>query len=635
MTKHINVTNGDYTVGLDSYGQIAEIYYPTISNGNLVGGNQLRHRIGLYSEDAIHWIDDGTWHVRQDYFPNCLISRTIANNPWLNIRLEIKDYVDSELDILVRNIQVINLSTRPRKAKLFLDQCFIIGSGNNDGDSAEYIPAKGYKSQSLPCITHYHNETSFLVTGTKGDGTSFDDYSVGRFGHYNNEELAGVWCDASDGHLARNCRDHGKTDSIICFNLDLEPKDSEIVNYFIAAGHSNADAIKTLAKFQREGLDVRERHASEHWQTWLQPAVDKINQLPETSFDYDITTSLLNLKSNLQNNGAIIFNAVDQPLSGNLVVIPALSAMTAANFMQFGLDIDSSRILDFFTPIISRDGYLLPYYTSTGAPGPSCYAWDDANSTIKPIRVADSAIFLLILCRMIKLTFGKRQLSAEWKKRWSKLGKPLADFLADYIDPVTKLPLPSYSIVHGSKPTTTLLQTSLVYLSLNGAADIAGRVKDTNDVIKYQTVAEDISENTDVFWNEDRGYFYGSIDRQGDNFTYDSTIYSDALLGAATSNLFSEDQIAKARQTLINNHVCNNGTYLIKEDADPRGEEDMIMVLSLAFSALHNIDEDLVKACAKLVTSSTNGCFSAIGDVNGILVNAFLASVTNLYRSKN
>ena len=154
-------------------------------------------------------------------------------------------------------------------------------------------------------------------------------------------------------------------------------------------------------------------------------------------------------------------------------------------------------------PIIARDNYLLPTYTATGAVGPNSYSyeWLD-DTTILPINIADSAHMLLSLCRTLDVVTTTRTIPAEWRKRWTKLGAPLANFLADYIDPVSKLPIASY---HGSNSSPELLasNTRLVYAALMAAAHVSERVKDTDGVIKYQTVAEDIRENASELWADD------------------------------------------------------------------------------------------------------------------------------------
>ena len=506
MARDIMLSNGDLTVGLDSYGQVATLRYPDHSSNNHVGSGTLHHKIGVYSENAVHWLDDGAWKVKQAYYPGRLISRTIANNLWLDIRLEIQDYVDSELDILVRNIHVVNLSGRERHAKLFLHQSFVIDDNPNNVNTAQYLPADTVSGLSIPSITHYYGDKAFVISGqccNRSDG--FTEFSIGHFGKYDGSYMSGVWCDAADGTLASNTHEQGHTDSIIGFDVTLQPHDSMYVNYYLSAANSTTSSARNLQKFLHEGIDVRTKKTAAHWLEWLQPAMAQIKDAVAPEHRYRIVDSLVSLRGDMGNNGAVLDSCPDDIAKRDYtpLVYPTTAAIAATTLAQLGLDIDAARIYDFFVPIIARDNYLLPTYTATGAVGPNSYSYEQLDdTTILPINIADSAHMLLSLCRALDVVTTTRTIPAEWRKRWTKLGAPLANFLADYIDPVSKLPIASY---HGGNSSPELLasDTRLVYAALMAAAHVSERVKDTDGVIKYQTVAEDIRENASELWTVD------------------------------------------------------------------------------------------------------------------------------------
>ena len=506
MARDIMLSNGDLTVGLDSYGQVATLRYPDHSSNNHVGSGALHHKIGVYSENAVHWLDDGAWKVKQAYYPGRLISRTIANNLWLDIRLEIQDYVDSELDILVRNIHVVNLSGRERRAKLFLHQSFVIDDNPNNVNTAQYLPADTVSGLSIPSITHYYGDKAFVISGqccNRSDG--FTEFSIGHFGKYDGSYMSGVWCDAADGTLASNTHEQGHTDSIIGFDVTLQPHDSMYVNYYLSAANSTTSSARNLQKFLHEGIDVRTKKTAAHWLEWLQPAMARIKDNVAPEHRYRIVDSLVSLRGNMGNNGAVLDSCPDDIAKRDYtpLVYPTTAAIAATTLAQLGLDIDAARIYDFFVPIIARDNYLLPTYTATGAVGPNSYSYEQLDdTTILPINIADSAHMLLSLCRTLDVVTTTRTIPAEWRKRWTKLGAPLANFLADYIDPVSKLPIASY---HGSNSSPELLVSDvrLIYTALTAAARISERVKDTDGVIKYQTAADDIRENASEAWDDD------------------------------------------------------------------------------------------------------------------------------------
>ena len=534
MARDIMLSNGDLTVGLDSYGQVATLRYPDHSSNNHVGSGALHHKIGVYSENAVHWLDDGAWKVKQAYYPGRLISRTIANNLWLDIRLEIQDYVDSELDILVRNIHIVNLSGRERRAKLFLHQSFVIDDNPNNVNTAQYLPADTVSGLSIPSITHYYGDKAFVISGqccNRSDG--FTEFSIGHFGKYDGSYMSGVWCDAADGTLASNTHEQGHTDSIIGFDVALQPHDSMYVNYYLSAANSTTSSARNLQKFLHEGIDARTKKTAAHWLEWLQPAMARIKDAVAPEHRYQIVDSLVSLRGNMGNNGAVVDSRPGDMAKRNYapLVYPTTAAIAATTLAQLGLDIDAARIYDFFVPIIARDNYLLPTYTATGAVGPNSYSYEQLDdTTILPINIADSAHMLLSLCRTLDVVTTTRTIPAEWRKRWTKLGAPLANFLADYIDPVSKLPIASY---HGSNSSPELLasDTRLVYAALMAAAHVSERVKDTDGVIKYQTVAEDIRENASELWADD-----AETDTNSDNDGGD-TAHMDKLDNAGSELL--------------------------------------------------------------------------------------------------
>ena len=168
MSRDIILSNGDLTVGLDGIGQVQTLYYPSTAQGNHVGQHSQHHKIGLYCEDAVHWLDDGAWKIKKQlYYPGRLISQLVIDNLWLDIRLEIQDYVDYDLDILVRNIHVINLSGRKRRAKLFVHQAFAINESAEQQDTAQYIPVGTFKGLYKPVVNPLLRGQSLCYYGSE------------------------------------------------------------------------------------------------------------------------------------------------------------------------------------------------------------------------------------------------------------------------------------------------------------------------------------------------------------------------------------------------------------------------------------------------------------------------------------
>ena len=493
MASEIILSNGNLSISLDSYGQVQKIIFPNTCMANHVGSNSLHHKIGLYCEDAVHWLDDGSWKIKQSYYPGRLISRTIANNLWLGIRLEIQDFVDSDLDALIRNIHVINLSGRRRSAKLFVYQDFVFEDNASNISTAQYIPANVIDSLSQPAILHFYDNKGFAISGKSFCGNGMD-YSVGHFGKYDGNYMSGAWCDAADGKLAKNNCETGQTDSIIGLPIELSPHDSCRVMYYLAAGQSISEVCQVLEKVAKEDSHDYAKTTSDHWLSWLQPAIDyaKNNVRPEDR--YDFIDLILKLRAQILNNGSVIDKSIKEISVPTNYTSPLSSVLAAATLVELGLDIDAARIYDFYISPLERDHMLYPNYLLSGGIGPNKLPFAlDNDCVVPPIFLADTALLLISLCQSINYAFAKT-IPLDWKKRWRKLGVKLADFLADYIDPISKLPISTYHYNDPSKAKHEIEDALLVYTALISAANISDRLKDVDAAIKYQAVSGDIAD---------------------------------------------------------------------------------------------------------------------------------------------
>ena len=505
MTGRIILSNGDLTASLDIYGQIQELFYPNTSAGNHAGTDGLHHKIGIYCDDAVHWLDDGTWKVQQTYYPGRLISRTIANNLWLGIRLEIQDLIDNDYDVMIRNIHIINLSNRARDIKLFMHQCFIIDDNSRTTNTSLYLPADSCGGLDVPAITHFYGDKAFVITGQSDKADqSFDEFSIGHFGKVDGNFMNGVWCDAADGKLSGNPSEQGNTDSITGFHLSMGAHDSEHINYYLSAAKSQQLACHNLQRILRDGAEIHIRKTAEHWFEWLLPAIDMVKKSVSPEARYDAIDAVVTLKASTSNHGAVTDFVFSSNNGNQPQVHPATSAAVASIFNQVGLDIDAGRIYDFFADIVERDKILYPSYLADGSIAQNSYCYQQyGDLVIPPICLADTTAMLYSLCRSIERSTTTKTIPAEWRKRWTRLGIPLADFLADYIDPITKQPLPTYHYGQtNSATTTTDIDILSVYSALMAAASIAEKLKDMASVIKYQAVADDIRDGASELWTD-------------------------------------------------------------------------------------------------------------------------------------
>jgi GH15 family glucan-1,4-alpha-glucosidase len=131
--------------------------------------------------------------------------------------------------------------------------------------------------------------------------------------------------------------------------------------------------------------------------------------------------------------------------------------------------------------------------------------------------------------------------------------KPMADFMAQYIDELTGLPRPSYDLWEQSFLTTTYT-VSVVYAALLAAADLANVMSDSDNAVRWKTAADDIQQAAKKhLYNSERNAFYKGIIVKDDVIIKDQTIDTSSTFGAFMFGLFSPDssEIHTSVQTIV------------------------------------------------------------------------------------
>ncbi len=244
MARHIILSNGEMLVGLDKYGLVHDVYYPYIGQENHATARYIHHRIGVWIEGKFSWLDDNSWQISTTYEEATLISRVIAHNAELGVRIETADFIDAESCVLARRYRVVNETDTTREIRLFLHQAFRI-SNSNQGGTAQYHP-------NDHVLVHYKGRRAFAIYAQTASGRAFDQYSVGLFGIEGKE---GTYRDAEDGELSGNPVEHGMVDSVMRLPLHLKGGASEEVQYWMTATRHPEAAIKLHYEFKAEGFD--------------------------------------------------------------------------------------------------------------------------------------------------------------------------------------------------------------------------------------------------------------------------------------------------------------------------------------------------------------------------------------------
>lgn len=568
MARPIVLSNGELHVGINNYGAIHDFYYPYVGLENHAAGAQLRHKIGVFVDGELSWTDeDPRWSFTYRYPHGALVGTITARNKALGVSLELDDAVDATFSAFMRNIHIINHHDSERTIRLFTYQAFAIGDSRSNTDTAQFLPGDH-------AILHYRGRRAFIISGTT-DTESFDQHGIGVFGIEGRE---GSYRDADDGELSGNNVDHGKVDSILRFSVTLAAKSSDRIHYWIAAGTSTREALYIHNKIKQQGVQARLHRTANWWQEWLEPAHVVAEKLPE-EYRESFIQSVMIIKSQIDKRGAVIASTDSSILNYSrdsyAYAWPRDGAYTVWPLLRMGYYDEAYQFFSFCQKGLHPDGYLLHKYRADGAPGSSWHPYVHDGEVAPPLQEDETAVTLFVFSQFYQLTKNNTLI----KDFYQSLVKPMANFLADFIDPKTGLPKPSYDLWEEVYLTTTYT-TAITYGALIAAAELAHIAGDKDSAVKWQAAAADMqtAAHTHLF-NEARGVFYKGVRMQGDTLTHNETIDASSIYGAYMYGLFQTEshQMQSSMKVLRQTFSVSNeapGTPRYENDGYRRTSSD-------------------------------------------------------------
>lgn len=540
MSRPLVLSNGELHVGINKHGLVHDFYYPYVGLENHSSGPHTRHRVGVWVDGKTSWCDDGSWIVSFDYQSETLVGITRAVQNTIGIALEFTDAVDANMSVFMRRISVTNLRDEPRDVRLFMHQAFVIGDGNSNTDTAQYLP-------DSDAVLHYRGRRSFVISGRYND-LPFDQYTVGLFGIEGRE---GTYRDADDGELSSCSVEHGRVDSTIRFKMELQPQATARVDYWIAAGTSLREALYVHKRVSEKGVEHCIDTTAAFWREWLQPAKQVAERL-DPAFQETFLKSTLLIKSHIDKRGAIMASTDTTMLNYSRDAYaycwPRDGAYNIWPLMRMGYKDEALRFFEFMKQGLHSSGYLMHKYRADGALGSSWHPYVHDGEAGPPIQEDETASVLFVFAQFYQLYKDDKVL----KDFYEPLIRPMADFMAEYIDETTGLPKPSYDLWEEVYLTTTYT-TAVTYGALLAAAELAEVMNDADDAVKWRSAAEDIAlaARKHLYSSERKALRKGVRVRDG-HIEYDNRIDSSSLYGACMYGLFPlrSDEVSTTAATL-------------------------------------------------------------------------------------
>jgi oligosaccharide amylase len=489
MPRDIPVGNGQMLVTFDQHYQVRDLYFPHVGQENHVAGGLCRFGVwGVFPGDhpdrrkrRLFWTDQG-WHIKLNYLPETLASDVTLTHDELALELRCCDVVDFHRPVLVRRIEIHNLTDQHREVRLIHHQDFNL-YGTRVGDTVYFDP-------QLRALVHYR-QSRYLMACWYADGEQqIDEFATGTAGFRGAE---GTWRDAEDGTLGNNTIAQGAVDSTMLLSVALPPAGKRTVYLILGCGFAYTDLEKLQRFLHRDGPQGVIDRTVAYWRLWLAAAR---TDLPEPAHSglsqriYDLyQRSLLVVRSQIDNSGAIIAaNDSDimqfsrdtysylWPRDGALVA----DALDAAGFTDV-----TRQFFSLCAKLLEPGGYFLHKYNPDGTPASSWHPWMALGRPQLPIQEDETALVVWALWRHYL-----RYRDIEFvRPLWVNLVIKAADFMVRFRDPLTHLPLPSYDLWEERWGVHAFTVAS-VYGALKAAWQFAVCFGDTKRATTYATAAE-------------------------------------------------------------------------------------------------------------------------------------------------
>lgn len=527
MPKAITLGNGHILVGLDHRGQIYDFYFPYVGLENQIGYTYL-HRIGVFYNQKMYWLDDSSWDIVVESGQETLSSSITATNHSIGIRLDFVDVVYNEKNIFIRKIKVTNLDEQAKDLKIAFAHQFELYESHR-GDTSYWDPKKGV-------LIHYKGRRIFLINA-RVDAQGFDDYSVGLF---QIEGKEGSHKDAEDGVLSKNSIEHGLVDSVGMVSVALGGSQEKTVYYWIA-----------VSKFMEEVYDMDEyvlkktpsyliKTTQDFWRAWANKQNFTFYQLDDTVVSL-FKKSVLIIRTHVDENGAIIASGDSDMLKGGRdtysYMWPRDGALTAIALDRAGYTTVTKKFFEFCNDVITEDGYFMHKYRSDKSLGSSWHPWVRGGKAELPIQ--EDEVALVIWALWNHYSYSK---DLEFIERvYNSLIKKAAGFMTSHVFEKSGLPKPSYDLWEEKWGIHTFT-CSAVYGSLICAAKFAKMLGKTEDKDRFTAAAQQTREAIlKYLWDDKEKLFYKMINFVNSDTIIDRTLDTSSIYGIYKFGVLEKD----------------------------------------------------------------------------------------------
>lgn len=541
MPRSLVLGNGSLLATFDAQLQMRDLYFPYVGmEDQTTFGNV--HRFGFFVEGiGFSWVSDGTWQITPAYKLETLVGQSTLTNDHLGITVMIEDSVHPVHNVLLRRCWIASKDGREKIVKCFFNHNFRI-YGDNQKDTAFYEP---YTNS----VIHYREQRYFLVGGTTSRplecrigfrANSYDSvlhrshdvlasglssFTVGKANYHG---LEGTWRDAEDGVLSRNAVEQGSVDSTVAIHCQVGPRDPTEVTLILCLGKSLEEVVKLQQFVLEETPERMTLNCTNYWKSWVNKIRRSFGSLSDKAADL-YKRSLLMIRLHADARGGILAAADSDIMAFNrdtyTYVWPRDGAFISLALDASGYSEVARRFFEFCTRIQTQDGYLLHKYNPDGSVGSSWHPWFRDGDLQLPIQEDETALVLYALKYHVERTQDFEFL----QRMYESFIKKAAQFLCDYREDETGLPLPSYDPWEEHRGVFTYT-TATTIAGLYAAAHMSQMLGHMTHSERYHAAADEMKQAL-LFhlYDEETQRFVKKIKRKG-NRTIERDLTPDASL---------------------------------------------------------------------------------------------------------
>lgn len=515
MPTSIVIGNGSTLVNIDDTLNLKDLYWPFVGEANHL--NLKANEIFFYLDGLRVDLNRDNFLIETNYLENSLVAKSTALSEIHNLKLTFTDFVVYDQNILLRKIEVANLSPEYRELLIFFKHNFFMREDDTGNTATWFEPA------NIMC--HYKKNTYLGV----GLCSKIHEFTCAAPNDNNNQ---GAVPDAQ-GRLPFNPVSTGTTQSCISASVHIPGESSQVLEYFVVCGHDYQE-ITDLARYIRKSdRKELEEKTNFYWQNWINPKTGIMLFDEETKnrqLENLYARSLLIMRTQTDNNGAIVAaNDSEFVKQGGKdsysYMWPRDGANSAIAYIEAGYPELAKSFFKFCEQAITKEGYLHHKYYSdlSKGIGSSWHPWIDKYGNEQlPIQEDETASVIVALYEYY-LHYEDLGFITEM---WNTFIVPALNFLIDYRflsnnlednNPIgfqlasSMLPKPSYDLweIHWGVHSYTV---ATVYQALIAGAKLAESQKFEHLITTCTQAAEEIKTSYEQnFYDEKSQRFINSI----------------------------------------------------------------------------------------------------------------------------